>query len=157
MPHLTEPLRTSCKRNLPDRRQANLRSLVYALFMSRRRTRRRQLEAGAGYFDQYDTVTFVLALVLMLLSIADAYLTLLLIQHGSAELNPLLAWALKRHVMLFFLAKYLLTGVSVVVTVMHRHFRFFGLRGIHILLAGVVAYTVLIEYQLSMLLPFWFS
>lgn len=156
MPYFSEPV-APYRRHLADRRQANLRSLVYALFLQRRRSRRRMVESGTGYFDRYNTVTFLIALSLMLLCTFDSYFTLLLINRGSVELNPLWAWALERHVLLFFVGKYLLTGMAVIMSVLHGEFRLFGVRGVHLLSAGVVAYAVLVEYQLSMLLPFWLN
>lgn len=157
MSHMNETVLTPCRRCHGDRRQANLRSFAYALFKSRRQVRRRENESSESYIDRYDAATFLFALLFMLLCIVDAYLTLLLIQHGSIELNPFLAWALSQHAQFFFLIKYVITGLCVVVTVMHRQFRMFGIRGIHFLLAGTVAYIILIEYQLSMLLPFWLN
>ncbi|MEJ2439860.1 MAG: DUF5658 family protein, partial [Gammaproteobacteria bacterium] len=89
--------------------------------------------------------------------VLDAGFTLLLIQHGSVELNPFLSWFLHKHVLLFFLVKYFLTSLCVILTVMHGQFRIFGVKGIHFLTGSVVVYTFLIQYQLSMLLPFWLN
>lgn len=155
MPERCKVFPDTCRRQRSDRRQPNLRSLFYALIMSRRQTLRRADESAISYVDRYDHFTFVAALLLMLLCIADAYFTLMLLQLGSEELNPILAWALNKHVLFFFLLKYTVTSLCVVVAVMHRHFRVFGLKGIHFLLISIVGYACLIQYQLSMLLPVW--
>ncbi|MEJ2451394.1 MAG: hypothetical protein P8047_12085, partial [Gammaproteobacteria bacterium] len=68
-----------------------------------------------------------------------------------------LSWFLHKHVLLFFLVKYFLTSLCVILTVMHGQFRIFGVKGIHFLTGSVVVYTFLIQYQLSMLLPFWLN
>lgn len=143
------------RRQGADRRQANLRSLIYALFMGRRHGQRRTNEDVISYIDYYGHFTFAVALTLMLFCIADAYFTLQLLRYGSTELNPILAWALQKHALYFFLLKYTVTAFSVVVAVMHQNFRLFGLKGLHFLLGGLVGYACLIAYQLSMLLPFW--
>jgi len=143
------------RRELVDRRQSNFRSLCYALVKSRRRAQRRNGSA-VTYDDYYEPSLLLLALSLMLLCILDAYFTLLLLQFGSTELNPLLAWALSEHVMLFFILKYGMTAACVILTVVHRNFRMFGLRGTHILLACLIIYLCLIQYQLSMLFPVLF-
>ena len=142
-----------CRRQRVERRQANLRSMFYALFMSRRKTNRRSDEAVCYYYDQYGPHIFASALLLMLMCILDSYFTLLLMQYGSQELNPILAWALSKHVLFFFLLKYTLTAMCVVIAVMHKHFRVFGLKGYQVLLICLFAYGILIQYQLSMLLP----
>jgi hypothetical protein len=153
MPERYQSLPDACRRQRVERRQPNLRSLFYALFMSRRQGQRREGEEVASYIDHYGLYTFGAALTLMLLCITDAYLTLLLMQYGSVELNPILAWAMHKHVLFFFLLKYMVTGLCVVVAVMHKHFRVFGMKGSNFLLLCLVGYACLIQYQLSMLLP----
>ena len=141
-----------CQRQQLERRQPNLRSLIYALYMSRRKTHRRDAHTATYYSDHYGPYIFSAALVLMLLCIVDAYFTLMLLQYGSSELNPILDWALNKHVLLFFSLKYTVTAGCVVLTVMHKHFRIFGLKGYQILLGYLVGYGILIHYQLSMLM-----
>lgn len=156
--HMSEPARHNLdfsRREYDERRQSNLRSLFYALFKSRRRLQRRN-EAAITYNDYYEPVLLLLALALMLLCVLDAYFTLILIQLGSTELNPIMAWALNQHVMVFFLLKYGITAGCVVLTVIHRNFRIFGLRGIHFMVGFLVVYICLIQYQLSMLFPYLF-
>ncbi len=136
-----------------ERRQANFRSMVYALFMSRRKTQRRSNEAVCCYRDQYGPYMLTAALLLMLLCVLDSYFTLILIQYGASELNPLLAWALNKHVMFFFILKYVLTALCVLVAVVHKQFQVFGLKGYQVLIICILGYGILIQYQLSMLLP----
>jgi len=145
-----------CKRHQADRRQTNLRSMFYALFMSRRRSVRRQNEAVCYYADQYGPYVFAAAMLLILFCILDAFFTLQLLQYGSTELNPILAWALSKHVLFFFVLKYSLTAVCVIVSVQHKHFRVFGLKGYHFLASCILGYAVLIHYQLAMLSPVLF-
>jgi len=140
------------RREFVERRRSNLRSLCYALVKSRRRAQRRN-DSAVTYDDYYEPFLLFLALTLMLLCILDAYFTLLLLQFGSTELNPLLAWALSQHVMLFFILKYSITAACVILTVVHRKFRVFGMRGTHVLLICLIVYVCLIQYQLSMLFP----
>lgn len=144
------------RRQATERRQANFRSMCYALFMTRRKTNRRSNDTVSYYSDQYGHYAFAAALLMMLLCVLDAYFTLILIRYGSSELNPILAWALHGHVMVFFSLKYTLTALCVIITVMHKHFQLFGMfrvRGHHILFASLLAYGCLIQYQLFMLIP----
>lgn len=146
-----------CRRQQADRRQANFRSMCYALFKSRRKGQRRTDDEVNCYTDYYDHYTVGVVLLLMVLCVLDAYFTLLLLQYGSIELNPVLAWAINKHALFFFLLKYTVTGLSVVVAAMHKNFRMFGLKGSHFLLITVVGYAILLKYQLSMLLPIWLN
>lgn len=144
------------RRQQVERRQANLRSMIYALFMTRRKAQRRAEQTIDYYTDRYSPSLLSAALLLLLMCILDSYFTLLLIQHGSRELNPILAWALNKHVMLFFTLKYTMTALCVVLAVMHENFKVFGLRGYQVLIFGILVYGILIQYQLSMLLPIFF-
>lgn len=132
----------------------NMQSFCFALVKSRRRTDRRTTIAIAHtyYTDWYGPYTYAAALVMMLLCIADAAFTLILIEHGAQELNPFAAMLLENGVMWFFAIKYLLTTLCVVVVVMHKRFDIFGLRGYHLLLGCIAGYLVLINYQVAMLL-----
>jgi hypothetical protein len=79
-----------------------------------------------------------------------------LIRYGSMELNPILAWALNKNALVFFILKYTITAMCMLVTVMHRQFRVFGVTGFQILLAFLVSYGVIVNYELSMMLPILF-
>jgi hypothetical protein len=156
MSEQVEVLAGSCRRQQVERRQANLRSMFYALFMSRRQLQRRAGFPADYYSDRYDLYTFCAAIVMTLLCVFDAFLSLELIRYGSMELNPILAWALNKNALVFFILKYTITAMCMLVTVMHRQFRVFGVTGFQILLAFLVSYGVIVNYELSMMLPILF-
>lgn len=155
MSDTAQPKTLTCRRQGCDRRQVNWRSLAYALLMSRRRDRRRQGESQASYVDYYSPVLLTGVLLLLLLCVLDSYFTLLLIEHGSRELNPFLDWLLAIDVGLFYAVKYCITACSVILIVVHERFSVFGIKGYHVLVAALLGYFVLINYQLSMLLPIY--
>ncbi len=138
-------------RRAEDRRKSRLLSLVYGLYRSRRAGDRRTQVATPSYIDIHSHCAWALALSIMALCIADVYFTLLLIEHGSRELNPLLAWALEKDAMLFYTLKYTITALSVFLIVQHRHFIVFGIKGYNFLFIVLAGYVMLITYQLSML------
>ncbi len=140
-----------CRRN-SNRRTARFLSLFYGILKPRRRVdRRNSLALEPQYADIHGSGTLVVVLGIMLLCIADSYFTILLISHGSRELNPLLAWALEKDVMLFYSLKYVMTALCVYVVMMHKYFFIFGMRGYKILVGVLLIYSLLITYQLSML------
>ncbi|VAW99479.1 hypothetical protein MNBD_GAMMA21-1943 [hydrothermal vent metagenome] len=135
-----------------DRRQTTLRSIFYSMFRKRRYGERR---SGYGndntYVDIHGSQVMTVVIAIMVLCIMDAFFTLLLIERGSSELNPFMAWMLEINTTWFYVSKYLITSVCVLWVVMHRHFNFFGFKGRHILVAAISGYGILVTYQVSML------
>ena len=69
----------------------------------------------AGMYETHSPRIFAVILVILLLSISDAYLTLDLISRGAVELNPIMAYYLDHGALAFFGIKYLLTCASIIV------------------------------------------
>ena len=141
-----------CRRERSDRRQAIRRSFFYSMFMKRRRGQRRSDDGDDNtYVDFHGPHVTAAAIAIMILCILDAFFTLMLIERGSSELNPFMAWILEIDTVWFYVSKYLITAVCVLWVVMHKHFDFFGFKGRHILLGTIACYGSLITYQVSML------
>lgn len=150
---ITTSQNIKCRRARVERREANLRSSFYALFKNRRHGDRRCDHSDENtYVDVYGPNILLGALAVMIFCVMDAFFTLILLERGASELNPLLAWMLEIDVMWFYTSKYLITAVSVFWVVIHKRFDFFGLKGRHVMLGAVLAYVTLITYQVSMLL-----
>ena len=142
----------NCRRERSDRRQVNKRNIFYSLFMKQRAGERRLGYSNDNtYVDLHGPYVSAAAIVVMILTILDAFFTLLLIERGSSELNPFLALMLDINTIWFYTSKYLITAVCVLWIVMHNHFTFFGFKGKYILTWTIAGYGVLITYQLSML------
>ncbi len=141
-----------CRRDRAERRLITVRSIFYSMFKRRRcGERRSDYSDDNTYVDVHGSQVSAMVITIMVLCILDAFFTLLLIERGSSELNPFMAWMLEIDTMLFFVAKYLITSVCILWVVMHTHFIFFGFKGRHILLATITFYSVLVSYQVSML------
>ena len=97
-----------------DRRRLTLRSFLQGGFNPRRRGGRR---AGEQHLpiDWHEPYLLFLALTILLLSVADAFLTLTLIMGGAQEANPLLAYVLRDRPEWFAAIKMVLTGGGVLV------------------------------------------
>ena len=99
-----------------DRRQNRIPKLKYLMFSGRReRARRDEDKRKIHFFDRYNTRLFAAIMLILFLSIVDALLTLYLIDKGSSELNPVMAYFLKFGPLPFFVAKYMLTSIGVVI------------------------------------------
>ena len=145
-------LPASGQRNGSERRQIGIKSMFYALFLTRRRDPRREGEPVAYYTDWYSVPLFLLAVGIVLLCVADAFFTLQLISLGASELNPLMAYLLDKGLYLFVGIKMALTVSAIIVLVMHQRFAFFRLvKTYHILLLTFLSYAALIAYELTLL------
>ncbi len=90
--------------------------------------RREDERAGEYYADRYSARTLLLVLLILALSIADAFLTLYLIGHGAAEVNPVMAHFLEYGPAAFLAAKYVLTVSSILLLLIHKNMFLFRTR-----------------------------
>lgn len=105
-----------------DRRKKPTNPFSLYAFKGRRRTIRRQEDRRTHpYVDQYSPRFFLFCLFLLLLVVADGLLTIWHTSHGARELNPFMDSLLKLSNNTFFLVKYALSGVCVLVLAMFRH------------------------------------
>ena len=119
----------------------------------RRRPRRDPERQGAYYVDLIDPPTFVLAVALLVLTVADGVLTLLLLGVGCEEINPAMGYLLDRGPTYFVIGKYLLTCAGLPFLLICRYFPLFrtNLRVGHLLPLFVGLYVILLGYQLALL------
>jgi len=61
----------------------------------------------------HDSKTFAVILLIISLSILDAFFTLELIRLGGTETNPIMCYYLEHGPLVFFIVKYLLTSASI--------------------------------------------
>jgi hypothetical protein len=130
-----------------DRRRVTIGSFLRGGLTPRRRGGRR---AGEQHLpiDWHEPYLLFLALTILLLSVADAFLTLTLMMRGAQEANPLLAFVLRDHPELFAVIKMVLTGSGVVVLVAVARSRLFRIMRVGAVLQGLfVAYVALIAYE----------
>jgi hypothetical protein len=135
----------------PDRRRTNLRSFLQGGLTPRRRGGRRANENHLP-IDWHEPYLLFLALMILLLSVADAFLTLTLLTKGAEEANPILAFILNDHPRLFAIIKMGLTGAGVLVLVAVARARLFRIMRVGVVLQGIfVAYVALIAYEWRLL------
>jgi hypothetical protein len=130
-----------------DRRRTTLRTFLQSGFTPRRRSGRRADEQNL-LVDWHEPYLLVVALTILLLNVADAFLTLTLLTAGAREANPIVAFVLDEYPRLFAVTKMGLTGVGVLVLVAVARARLFNvLRVVSLLHAVLVGYTALIVYE----------
>ena len=141
------------RRNRSDRRRRVWWSVCYGSFNPRRRTPPRRVDDSRFHsLDWYSAHLLAVAIGISLLSVADAFFTLTLLQGGASEMNPLMALFVYRNVAVFAAMKIGLTSASIVLMVVLARHRFMRLVQVTWVLYGVlIAYASLIAYELWML------
>jgi hypothetical protein len=140
------------RRDRTERRKRTLRSLVVGSLRPRRLGPRRIADASLASTDLHDARWLAVALLILILSVADALLTLTLLNHGALETNPVMGALLQGDGHSFAAIKIGLTAIGVVLLTLLVRVRAFGRLPVSVLLYGVLAaYTVLVGYEVWLL------
>ena len=141
-----------------DRRSENRRSKVSFLnsrhlgIGARRRSGGRRRYDPPQYVDWYESDLMVVALGIIVLSLADAFITLRLLEMGAMEANVLMARLIEKDVHTFVALKVALTGLTIVLLVIHKNFRFIRIISVKTLIWLFLGmYVALIAYELALL------
>jgi len=120
--------------------------------MTPRRRGHRRLDEHENLVDWHEPHLLFMAIVILLLSLTDAFLTLTLLFHGGEELNPLMRYLIERTPHLFALSKIALTGGGLVILVALARAKLFRLIRISILMHWcLLGYVALIAYEIWLL------
>ena len=137
------------RRNQADRRTRTLHALLAGGWLARRRNPRRGEPARPGSIDWHAPQWFAAALLVLLLSMADTFLTLVLVHHGAIEINPLMAPLVIGGGRSFAFLKLALTAGAVTILVVLTRVPTFGrLLAGPILVGTAFLYVLLISYEL---------
>jgi hypothetical protein len=95
-----------------------------------------------------------LILLIVVLSITDAFLTLHLINQGAVELNPIMAYYLNHSELAFFGMKYLLTCASVLVILIIKDVYLFKtkVQGKILFVFHLIVLTSVVQWELYLVL-----
>jgi hypothetical protein len=134
------------------RRNPSLSTLHGALFLNRRRHFRRAGDHVNSYRDWHGHMPLVATLLIILLCFVDAFLTTILLSEGAVEVNIFMDWLIQKDIHTFTIVKMTLTGIALVVLVMHYNFRIYRYISVkYVIYALVPAYSLLILHELNML------
>jgi hypothetical protein len=136
-----------------ERRTHSSWSLIHGHFLRRRKRPRRSEDRNRFVADLHHPGLLVVAVIILLLSAADAYLTMHLLNHGAKELNWFMAQLVHLSPQKFVALKMALSGLGVIVLVTRRHALLFGRVSVEAILYGVLfGYCALICYELTLLM-----
>jgi len=144
-----------CQRKGIDRRSHGLRTFLHSFIKNRRRETRREICLGSSHYVDFHNapMLFALTIAIMGLSCTDAFFTLMLIQQGAQEINPIMNSLLQIDIQLFVSAKVLITATCLIFILAHRNFWLIkGVVRTHHILPGLfLGYCALIVHELKML------
>ena len=122
--------------------------MYYGFVRSRRHGLRRDEDEKILFLDWHHPWLFFLAVGTMILSCADAFMTLQLLERGMIEANPFMAAVLGQGTTTFAVSKMLMTGTSILILVFLAKARFMNRIRVGLLLTSFfTAYACLICYE----------
>lgn len=119
---------------------------AWAFGKGRRRAARRREERGGSFVDLYSPRLVFLIGWVALMNIADSGFTLVHLQAGGRELNPVADWMLTTGRLGFVAVKSTLIAVALLVLAMHVNFPLARMG----LWVSAGAYTLLVGYHISL-------
>jgi hypothetical protein len=143
------PALGSERRERSDRRRRIVWSVVYGSFNPRRRRPPRRLDDSRFHsLDWHSAHLLAVSIGILLLSVADAFMTVRLLAGGAVEVNPIMAAVVYRSATVFAAVKMALTGAGVVTMVLLARYRFLRLVRVDVVMYGVfVGYLTLLGYE----------
>jgi hypothetical protein len=135
-----------------ERRQGVWRSLLRGNLTPRRRAPRREDELSIAAVDWHHPQWLAISVLIVTFSCADALLTLMLMQSGAYEANPLMESLVAGSATRFAVVKILLTVFGVLILTQLARLRAFGRLPVGVLLYTVLGlYALLLVYEYRLL------
>src|SRR5262245_15193009 len=131
-------------RGVDRRRRPTPRISRFALWGGRRRAPRRGGEREGSFVDLYGWRLFLLVVWIALMNIGDSFFTLVHLQAGGVELNPVAKMLLTTGRWNFVFAKSILIGLALIVLAVHKNFHLARIG----LWTAAGTYTCLVVYHL---------
>jgi hypothetical protein len=141
------------RRNRSDRRNRIWWAVLYGSFNPRRRRPPRRVDDSRFHsLDWHAAHLLAVSIGILILNVADAFLTVALLSRGAIEVNPLMDALVQSNVTWFAVIKMAMTGISVTLMVWLARYRFMRVVRVEVVLYGVlVGYLALIGYEVGML------
>jgi hypothetical protein len=133
-------------RGLDRRRTKTPRLSRFSFAGGRRMGVRRWEEVEGSFLDQYGSRLLLILLWIALMNVGDSFFTLIHLQAGGRELNPVADLLLHSGRTGFVVWKSVLIGSALVVLCVHKNFYLARLG----MWAAAASYTILIAYHLAL-------
>jgi hypothetical protein len=140
-------LRKSDRRILKDRRSHPTHGLSKFILRGQRRSFRRKEDQGAGgYVDRYGPGLLFLLVLILGLNVLDAFLTMIVLEDGGSEMNPVVGSVIQLCGDRFWVWKFVTVSVPLILLCLHSKFRLVipVLLGISAIYITVILFQVLL-------------
>ena len=137
------------RRFLKDRRRRPTLGLSRFVFFGRRRTLRREGDQQkGGYVDRYSSGLFFFLVLILGLNILDALFTIIILDLGGVEVNPIVRSVIELYGHRFWIWKFCVVSVSLILLCVHSKFR-----SVRAILIGLnVIYIIVVVHQVVMIM-----
>jgi hypothetical protein len=133
------------RRSLVDRRRKPTPRLSWFTFFGRRRTLRRKTDREkGGYVDRYSYIFFFLLVLILGLNILDSLFTMMIIDLGGQEFNPLVRSFIELHGDMFWVWRFVIVSIALVLLYLHRGFIMVR----RMIIAISLIYIIIVAYQM---------
>lgn len=136
-------------RTLQDRRKQATPPLSRFTLWGRRRTfRRKESQVKGGYVDQYHFGLLILLILPIGLSVLDALFTLMILEDGGWEMNPVVCSVIQLYGDRFWVWKFAMISIPLILLCLHIKFRWV----VPVLVSIATINIIVILYQIFMFL-----
>jgi len=137
------------RRFLKDRRRRPTCGFSRFVFFGRRRTLRREGDQQkGGYVDRYSSGLFFFLVLILGLNILDALFTIIILDSGGVEVNPIVRSVIELYGHRFWIWKFYVVSVSLILLCVHSKFR-----SVRAILIGLnVIYIIVVVHQVVMIM-----
>jgi hypothetical protein len=140
-------LRKSDRRSLKDRRRHPTHGLSRFILRGRRSSFRRNEDQGTGgYVDCYGPGLLFFLVLILGLNVLDAFLTMMILEDGGLEVNPVVRSAIQLYGDGFWVWKFFTVSIPLILLCLHSKFRLVMpvLLGISAVYMTVILFQVLL-------------
>jgi hypothetical protein len=135
------------RRNFPDRRrQPTTLFSRYTLWGRRKALRRKGDQQQGGYVDRYGPGLLFLIVLIAGLNILDSFLTMIILESGGWEMNPIVRSAIEVYGDKFWVYKFMIVSVNLILLCLHSKFRHVNrlIFWLSLLFLGVIIYQIIL-------------
>ena len=137
------------RRTEKDRRKQPTPGLSRYTFFGRRKTIRRKADQQkGGYVDQYSSTLLFFLISIIGLNVLDAFFTLMILDLKGWEANPVVRSVINVYGTKFWIWKFFIVSVSLVLLCLHSRFRLVR----ELIVAVGCLYFMVVVYQIFLLL-----
>ncbi len=137
------------RRILEDRRKQPTLALSRFVVNGQRRSFRRKVDRRrGGYVDRYGSGLFFLIVLIVGLNVMDAFLTMMILEDGGWEMNPIVRSVIQVYGDKFWIWKFAVVSVPMVLLCLHSKFR----SATAVILGVGVVYVAAILFQIFLMI-----